>query len=96
MKELRKIVRAIFAEQPAQHWIKLLSDAGVPVSLVNTIGEALEHPQVKALGLVQSHEHPTAGPIRLLEVPVTLSETPGGIRSSAPLLGEHTAQVLGG
>ena len=95
VNELRKVVRAIFAEQPAQHWIKLLGDSGVPVSLVNTIGEALEQPQVKALGLVQCHEHPTAGPIHLLDVPVTLSETPGGIRSSAPLLGEHTAQVLG-
>lgn len=92
--ELRRVVRAIFAEQPAQHWIDLLSTAGVPVSLVNTIGETLEHPQVEALGIVKSYDHPTAGPIRLLGVPVTLSETPGGIRTSAPLLGEHTAQVL--
>lgn len=93
--ELRKVLREIFARQPAQHWIKLLSEAGVPVSLVNTIGEALANPQVQALGLVQEQEHPTAGPLRLLGVPVTLSATPGGIRTPAPLLGEHTAEVLG-
>jgi crotonobetainyl-CoA:carnitine CoA-transferase CaiB-like acyl-CoA transferase len=95
VKELRKVLRAIFAKHPAQYWVKLLSEAGVPVSMVNTIGEALANPQVAALGLVQEQEHPTAGPIRLLGVPVTLSETPGGVRTPAPLLGEHTEQVLG-
>ncbi len=95
VKELRRVLRAIFAEHPAQHWVKLLTEAGVPVSMVNTIGEALAHPQVEALGLVQEQEHPTAGPLRLLGVPVTLSETPGGIRTPAPLLGEHTAEILG-
>jgi len=95
VKELHRVLRAIFATKPAQHWVKVLTEAGVPVSMVNTIGEALEHPQVEALGLVHEQEHPTAGPIRLLGVPVTLSETPGRIRTPAPLLGEHTAEVLG-
>jgi crotonobetainyl-CoA:carnitine CoA-transferase CaiB-like acyl-CoA transferase len=94
-KELHRVVKAIFERQPAQHWVKLLSEAGVPVSVVNTIGEALEDPQVAALGLIHEQEHPTAGLIRLLNVPVTLSQTPGGIRTPAPLLGEHTEQVLG-
>ncbi len=94
VKELRTVLRRIFAKHPAKHWVKLLSEAGVPVSLVNTIGEALDNPQVRALGLVHEQEHPKAGTIRVLGVPVTLSETPGRIRTPAPLLGEHTAEVL--
>ena len=94
VKELRAVLRRIFAKYPAKHWVKLLSEAGVPGSLVNTIGEALDNPQVVALDLVQEQEHPTAGTIRVLGVPVTLSETPGRLRTPAPLLGEHTAEVL--
>jgi formyl-CoA transferase len=94
VKELRATLRRIFAKYPAKHWVKLLSEAGVPVSLVNTIGEALDNPQVIALDMVREQEHPTAGKIRVLNVPVTLSETPGRIRTPAPLLGEHTAEVL--
>jgi crotonobetainyl-CoA:carnitine CoA-transferase CaiB-like acyl-CoA transferase len=94
VKELRAVLRAIFAKKPSSHWVKLLSDASVPVSLVNTIGETLESPQVRALDMVHEQEHPTAGKIRVLGVPVALSETPGRIRTPAPLLGEHTDEVL--
>jgi crotonobetainyl-CoA:carnitine CoA-transferase CaiB-like acyl-CoA transferase len=94
VKELRAVLRAIFAKQPSSHWVKLLTEASVPVSLVNTIGETLESPQVRALEMVHEQEHPTAGKIRVLGVPVSLSETPGRIRTPAPLLGEHTNEVL--
>ncbi len=94
VKELRAVLRKIFSEKPATHWVKLLSEAGVPVSLVNTIGEAIDNPQVNALGMLKEQNHPTAGPIHVLGVPVTLSETPGTIRTPAPLLGEHTFEVL--
>jgi CoA:oxalate CoA-transferase len=94
VKELRAVLRAIFAKQPSSHWVKLLTEASVPVSLVNTIGETLESPQVRALEMVHEQEHPTAGKIRVLGVPVSLSETPGCIRTPAPLLGEHTNEVL--
>jgi crotonobetainyl-CoA:carnitine CoA-transferase CaiB-like acyl-CoA transferase len=92
---LRTALRRIFATQPSHHWVKLLGDAGVPCSLVNTVGEALANPQVVALGLLQEQQHPTAGQLHVLGVPVTLSETPGRVRTPAPLLGEHTNEILG-
>jgi crotonobetainyl-CoA:carnitine CoA-transferase CaiB-like acyl-CoA transferase len=92
--ELRAVLRRIFAQHPSSHWVKLLGEASVPVSLVNTIGETLADPQVEALGMVHEQDHPTAGKIRVLGVPVALSETPGRIRTPAPLLGEHTVEVL--
>ena len=53
----------------------------------------LRDPQTIARGMVAEVEHPKAGPMRTLGVPVKLSETPGGVRRPAPLLGEHTREV---
>ena len=94
VKELRMALRKIFAKHPAKHWVDLLRKSGVPAEMVNTIGEALQTPQVKALGMLHEQQHPTAGKIHVLGVPVTLSETPGQIKTPAPLLGEHTVEVL--
>ena len=44
--------------------------------------------------MVVDVEHPVAGATRVLGVPMKLSETPGGIRRPAPMLGQHTAEVL--
>jgi len=91
---LREALNRIFAREPANYWVELLSSAGVPVSLVRTIGEVLEDPQVIALEMIQECEHPAAGTLRVLGVPVRLSATPGSVRRPAPLLGEHTDAVL--
>ncbi len=45
--------------------------------------------------MIVEQEHPTAGKISVIGVPVKLSETPGSVRTPAPFLGEHTAEVLG-
>ena len=59
-----------------------------------SVGEVLRDPQIRATGMVQEQVHPKAGPIRVLGVAVKLSETPGRVRTAAPLLGEHTDEVL--
>lgn len=93
-KELGEVLAEIFATKPSHYWVALLYEAGVPVSAVNTISEALRDPQVRATGMLQEHAHPNAGPIHLLGVAVKLSATPGGIRTPAPLLGQDTEEVL--
>ncbi len=93
-KELREALAEVFIKQPAHYWVTLLRKAGVPVSYVNTIGEALRDPQVQATGMLEQQVHPVAGAVHLLGVAVKLSATPGRIRTPAPLLGEHTAEVL--
>jgi crotonobetainyl-CoA:carnitine CoA-transferase CaiB-like acyl-CoA transferase len=57
--------------------------------------EVFEDPQVKHLGLVAEVEQPGYGRARMLAFPVGASATPAAIRRPAPLLGEHTAEVLG-
>jgi crotonobetainyl-CoA:carnitine CoA-transferase CaiB-like acyl-CoA transferase len=75
-------------------WIERFDAAGVPVGPVHTIGEALGHPQTLARGMVVDLVHPQAGPTKAIGCPVHFSVTPTAITRPAPLLGEHTDQVL--
>ena len=75
-------------------WIAAFDAAGVPVGPVNTIGEALAHPQTLARGMVVDVVHPEAGATKALGCPIHFSATPTHIARAAPLLGEHTREVL--
>lgn len=83
-----------FLTRSYEEWEKILVDAGVPVGAVNRIDQVVAHPQVKARGAIVEQEHPRAGKVPMAGVAFRLSETPGGIRSPSPSLGEHSAQVL--
>jgi crotonobetainyl-CoA:carnitine CoA-transferase CaiB-like acyl-CoA transferase len=56
--------------------------------------EVFEDPQVRHLGVVTEMDQPGYGPVRMLSFPFKASATPAAIRRPAPLLGEHTAEVL--
>lgn len=83
-----------FLTRSYEEWEKILVDAGVPVGAVNRIDQVVEHPQVKARDAIVEQEHPRADKVPMAGVAFRLSETPGGIRSPSPSLGEHSAQVL--
>jgi len=61
---------------------------------VHSIGEALSHPQTLARGMVVDLVHPQAGPTKAVGCPVHFSATPTAIKRPAPLLGEHTRELL--
>ena len=72
-----------------------LEKARVPAGPVLDIGQVLDDPQVKARELLRYVEHPGAArPVPLADTAVRLSATPGGIRTRAAALGEHTDEVL--
>jgi crotonobetainyl-CoA:carnitine CoA-transferase CaiB-like acyl-CoA transferase len=77
-----------------EEWEAILLAAGIPVGAINTIDQVVDHPQVHARGALVACRHPTAGTVRVVGPPVRLSETPGTVRTPAPLLGEHTDEVL--
>ncbi len=81
--------------QPRAHWLALIDAEGVPCGPINSIPEALADPHALARGMVVDLVHPGAGPIKALGIPVKLSETPGAVDRPAPLLGEHTDEILG-
>jgi crotonobetainyl-CoA:carnitine CoA-transferase CaiB-like acyl-CoA transferase len=77
-----------------EEWEAILLPAGIPIGAINTLDAVVDHPQVVARGALVEQAHPVAGTIRTVAPPMRLSETPGRVRTPAPLLGEHTGQVL--
>jgi crotonobetainyl-CoA:carnitine CoA-transferase CaiB-like acyl-CoA transferase len=92
--ELRPFVAARLRHEPRQYWIDRLGEAGVPCGSVRNFEELFADPQVAAREMVAQLQHPTIGAMRALGIPVKLSDTPGGITSPPPRLGEHTDAVL--
>ena len=84
----------VLATRTKAEWIAAFDAAGVPVGPVHTIGEALAHPQTIARGMVVDLVHPQAGATRALGCPIHFSKTQTRITRPAPLLGEHTREVL--
>jgi crotonobetainyl-CoA:carnitine CoA-transferase CaiB-like acyl-CoA transferase len=88
---------AAFASRPRDEWVRILRDGGDFIfTVVNSVDELPDDPQVLANDYVVEFDHPQHGPTRMLGIPVRLSETPGAIRRQAPEFGEHTEEVLNG
>jgi crotonobetainyl-CoA:carnitine CoA-transferase CaiB-like acyl-CoA transferase len=92
--ELRQRLSPVLCARPRAYWIELLTEAGVPCGAVRDVPEALADPQVLARQMVQSVEHATAGMLKVVGVPIKLSETPGSVRTPPPTLGQHTVAIL--
>ncbi len=90
----RAVLENWVREKKVDEVIDALVAASVPVAPILQIDEAIEDPHVKARGTIVEVEHKTAGKVRMPGFPLKMSATPGKIRMAAPLLGEHTAEVL--
>jgi crotonobetainyl-CoA:carnitine CoA-transferase CaiB-like acyl-CoA transferase len=75
-------------------WIEALTAAGVPCGAVRDVPEVMSDPQVLARRMIEAVEHAVLGTIKVLGVPIKLSDTPGSVRMAPPTLGQHTEQVL--
>ncbi|MDW3688570.1 CoA transferase [Cupriavidus sp. CV2] len=84
-----------FARKPADEWVDALLAAGVPAGPIYTYDEALVSEQAVAREMVLEIDHPVEGRVKALGFPVKLSGTPQQVRYPAPLLGQHTQEVLG-
>ncbi len=75
-------------------WLQALEAAGIPGGPVLSITDMHHHPQTIARDMVPTVHHPVAGDVQTIGLPVKFSKTPGGVKHAAPLLGEHTHNVL--
>jgi crotonobetainyl-CoA:carnitine CoA-transferase CaiB-like acyl-CoA transferase len=91
---LTDAMNEVLATRTKAEWISAFDAAGVPAGPVHTIGEALEHPQTRAREMVVELSHPQAGATRALGCPIHFSLTPTRVSRPAPLLGEHTRELL--
>jgi crotonobetainyl-CoA:carnitine CoA-transferase CaiB-like acyl-CoA transferase len=79
----------------ADHWNAELSAVNVPCGPINNIAQTFAEPQVEALGIVQKVEHASLGEVSLARGPLWIDGRPTPIERAAPLLGQHTREVLG-
>lgn len=92
--ELAGIIAEQMRKKPREHWLTELPKAGVPCSGLNTIDKVFEEPQVIARGMKIEAPHPLSGTAPGVANPIKFSEAVMEYRRSAPLLGEHTDEVL--
>ncbi|MDZ4100839.1 MAG: CoA transferase [Hydrogenophaga sp.] len=88
------LMNAVVRTRTRADWQAAFDAAGVPAGPVHTIGEALSHPQTLARGMVLEVEHPQAGATRAIGCPIHFSASPDRCSTPAPLLGQHTREVL--
>jgi len=91
---LVEALTAILARRTSADWLARLEAVGVPAGPVLDVGEMHRDPQTLARGMVAETHHSRLGSVRTIGPPVKFSETPGGVARGAPLLGEHTREVL--
>jgi crotonobetainyl-CoA:carnitine CoA-transferase CaiB-like acyl-CoA transferase len=92
--ELRPLLADRLHSRRRDEWVRDLKAAGVPCGSVREVAEALEDPQLIARRMIETVDHVSAGAVRVLGVPVKLSDTPGAVRTAPPALGQHTDRIL--
>jgi crotonobetainyl-CoA:carnitine CoA-transferase CaiB-like acyl-CoA transferase len=93
-EKLRAIIASVFAGDTLENWIAKMKKANIPVGYLRTVEEGFNAPEVRDRHRLSRIPHPTAGSIPNIESPVTMSLTPTVDPVAAPLLGQHTGNVL--
>jgi crotonobetainyl-CoA:carnitine CoA-transferase CaiB-like acyl-CoA transferase len=91
---LIEVLSPTFRERTTTEWLTLLEEAGVPAGPVLSVTEMHAHPQTVARAMVPEVNHPVAGPVKTIGLPVKFSATPGRVAIAAPIFGQHTRDVL--
>jgi len=93
-EELNRALQDIFRTKTRDAWLTYLGQFDVLCAPVYDYRELFADPQVYHNQMVVEQDHPKAGRVKVIGIPVKLSETPGDIGPAAPQLGEHTEEVL--
>jgi crotonobetainyl-CoA:carnitine CoA-transferase CaiB-like acyl-CoA transferase len=91
---LAERIEGVMRAHSAAHWLALLEANDIPCGPINDYEHVFIDPQVVAREMVKDVDHPTLGRLRTLGSPIKMSATPPDVSRRAPLLGEHTDDVL--
>jgi crotonobetainyl-CoA:carnitine CoA-transferase CaiB-like acyl-CoA transferase len=92
--ELARELEPAFALRSTREWLERMEAVGLPAGPVNDMAAVYADPQIQARSMMVELDHPTAGRIKHIGVPVKLSRTPGSVRRPAPTLGQHSDEIL--
>ena len=93
-EKLRSILTGIFVQDLRENWVTKMKSANIPVGYLRTVEEAFNSPELRERHRVSQIPHPAAGSVPNIESPINLGLTPAIDPVAAPLLGEHTKEVL--
>jgi crotonobetainyl-CoA:carnitine CoA-transferase CaiB-like acyl-CoA transferase len=93
-EKLRAIIAGVFAGDRRENWMAKMKKANIPVGYLRTVEEGFNAPEVRDRDRLSHIPHPTAGSVPNIETPLNMSLTPSIDPVAAPLLGEHTKEVL--
>ena len=93
--DLRGVLEQAMRVRTRLDWVARFGTAGVPCGSVREISEVLADPQLAARQMIAEVQHPTIGTTRVIGSPLKLSATPASVRTAPPVLGQHTASILG-
>ena len=91
---LNAALTPLFKHHSSAEWLRRLQDAGVPAGPVLDVNQMHADPQTLAREMIVETTHPKAGQVRAIGLPIKFSDTAGGLRRAAPVLGQHTREVL--
>jgi formyl-CoA transferase len=89
----REISKSLITQTTA-YWVDYLLEHGVPCGPIYTMDQVFDDPQVQHLGATVKVNHPSLGEITLLNQGIELSRTPAQMKTSSPLKGQHTDEIL--
>jgi formyl-CoA transferase len=84
----------ITCKRSTAEWMAICDELDIPATPIYSIDDLIEHPHLKEVGLFENDVHPSEGPIRYVAPPTRFSVTPARVRYQAPLLGQHSSDVL--
>ena len=93
-EDLYSLIDGIMSTRTREEWLETFRAFDVPSMPILERNEVFDHPQMTDNEMFASVDHPEVGRLDMFNVPVRLSDTPGAIKTRAPLLGEHTEEVL--
>src|SRR5579872_5709833 len=93
-EKLRSILAEVFAQDGRENWVAKMKAANIPVGYLRTVEEAFNSPEARDRHRVCEIPHPKAGTVPNIESPLNLALTPVIEPVAAPLLGQHTREVL--
>ncbi len=93
-QEVNRILDEAFSKKTRLEWQQIFKEAKMRCDPCLTYEELCAHPQVAANDMIITMDHPARGRLKMLGVPVKLKKTPGGPQHSAPLLGQHSTEIL--
>ena len=93
-EKLRAIIAGAFAGDQLENWMAKMKKANIPVGYLRTVEQGFNAPEARERHRISRIPHPTAGSVPNIETPVNMSLTPAVDPVAAPLLGQHTRDVL--